>query len=181
MLKQHFIGFWSHSSTQTNWPLYQLHPLTSTTHSGKYWTNHVRRSWATLWWYANAHHDLGYVSNMPKKHKCICSRSEAFIPDATSQIEGLTIIISKEWIEGAEFNSWKLLCTIGTLHHKRTSMIWRNSYPSPVSTWSGPTTRWWRVRGFSMLCPWMGHNKIFPDFRIFDIPKGDKFSWSASQ
>jgi hypothetical protein len=27
--------------------------------------------------------ELGNTSNLPKEHKCICSRSEAFIPDAT--------------------------------------------------------------------------------------------------
>jgi len=31
-----------------------------------------------------------------------CSRSEAFIPEATTQIEGLSAIISKEWMEEAE-------------------------------------------------------------------------------
>ena len=45
---------------------------------------------------------LGHVSNMPKEHKCIFSRSEAFIPEATSQIEGLSAIMSREWIEKAE-------------------------------------------------------------------------------
>jgi len=30
--------------------------------------------------------ELGTVSNMSKEHKCICSRSEVFIPKATSQI-----------------------------------------------------------------------------------------------
>ena len=40
--------------------------------------------------------ELGNVSSMPKEHKCICSRFEAFIPDVTSQIEGLTVINSKE-------------------------------------------------------------------------------------
>jgi len=30
--------------------------------------------------------ELGNVSNMPKEHKCICSRFEAFISDAISQI-----------------------------------------------------------------------------------------------
>ena len=35
---------------------------------------------------------LGDVPNMPKEHKCICSRSEAFIPEASSQIEGLSAI-----------------------------------------------------------------------------------------
>ena len=154
MLKQHFFGFWSPFSTQTNWPLYQLHPLTSTTHSGNYRTNQVHRSWATHWWYTNAHLYLSHVSNMPKEHKCIISRSEAFIPDATSHIDGLTVITSKEWIEGAEFNFWKLSTLLGTLHHKRTSTIRRNSCPSPVSTRSGSTARWWRVRRFAMLCPW---------------------------
>ena len=46
--------------------------------------------------------ELGHVSNMPKEHKCICSRSEAFIPEATSQIEGLSAITSWEWTEEAE-------------------------------------------------------------------------------
>ena len=40
--------------------------------------------------------ELGNVACMPKEHKCICSRSEAFIPEASSQIEGLSAIISKE-------------------------------------------------------------------------------------
>ena len=49
--------------------------------------------------------ELGNVSSMPKEHKCVCSRSEAFIPEASSQIEGLSTIISKEWIEEAEASS----------------------------------------------------------------------------
>jgi hypothetical protein len=40
--------------------------------------------------------ELSNASNMPKEHKCICSRSEAFIPYATPQIKGLTAIMSKE-------------------------------------------------------------------------------------
>ena len=32
--------------------------------------------------------ELGNVSAMPKEHKCICSRSEAFIPEVTMQVEG---------------------------------------------------------------------------------------------
>ena len=43
--------------------------------------------------------ELDHVSSMPKEHKCICSRSEAFIPEATSQIEGLSAIMSQEWTE----------------------------------------------------------------------------------
>ena len=57
---------------------------------------------------------------MPKKHKYICSRSEASVPDATSQIEGLTPIVSKEWNEEVQnpmvvsYRSTRaLLCTIG--------------------------------------------------------------------
>ena len=46
--------------------------------------------------------ELSNVSTMPKGHKCICSRSEAFIPEATSQIEGLSVIMSREWTEEAE-------------------------------------------------------------------------------
>ena len=45
--------------------------------------------------------ELGNVSTMPKEHKCICSRSEPFIPEATSQIEGLSMIMNQEWIEEA--------------------------------------------------------------------------------
>jgi hypothetical protein len=41
--------------------------------------------------------ELANVLTMSKKHKCICSRSEAFILEAASQIEGLTVIMSKEW------------------------------------------------------------------------------------
>ena len=46
--------------------------------------------------------ELGHVSNMPKEHKCNCSRSEAFVPEATSQIEGLSMIMSRVWTEEAE-------------------------------------------------------------------------------
>ena len=46
--------------------------------------------------------ELGNASSMPKEHKCICSKSEAFIPEVSSQIEGLSAIISKEWTEEAE-------------------------------------------------------------------------------
>ena len=49
--------------------------------------------------------ELGNISGMPKEHKCVCSGSEAFIPKATSQIEGLSAIISNEWTEEAEASS----------------------------------------------------------------------------
>ena len=48
---------------------------------------------------------LGNVASMPKEHKCMCSRSEAFIPEASSRIEGHSAIISKEWTEEAEGSS----------------------------------------------------------------------------
>ena len=59
---------------------------------------------------------------MPKEHKCVCSRCEAFIPEASSQIEVFFVIISKEWIDEAEASSSIiqiyrqpriLLCSIG--------------------------------------------------------------------
>ena len=69
-------------------------------HIGNYRTNKVHRSWATHQGYVNVHswslHKSIWNSAMPKEHKCICSRSEASIADATSQIEDLTTIVSKE-------------------------------------------------------------------------------------
>ena len=59
---------------------------------------------------------------MPNEHKCICSRSEAFIPEDTMQIEGLSAIMSREWTEEAEScgsivqiycNPRLLFCSIG--------------------------------------------------------------------
>src|SRR6185503_14644925 len=38
--------------------------------------------------------ELGNAASMPKEQKCMCSRSEAFIPEASLQIEGLSAIIS---------------------------------------------------------------------------------------
>ena len=49
--------------------------------------------------------ELGNASSISKEHKCICSRSEAFIPEASSQIEGVFAIISKELTEKAEASS----------------------------------------------------------------------------
>ena len=114
---------------------------------------------------------------MPKEHKCIISRSEAFIPDATSQIEGLTVITSKEWIEGAEFNFLKLVCTIGDAAPQE------NFYdPKELVSSSRKHPKW--IYGqmmeskkiFPVMSLKIGHNKIFLDFHIFDIPEGDKFS-----
>jgi hypothetical protein len=66
---------------------------------------------------------------MPKEHKCICSRSEAFIPEASSQIEGLSAIIRKEWTKEVESSSSIIqiycnptivLCTIGDAEPQET-------------------------------------------------------------
>ena len=79
--------------------------------------------------------ELGNVSGMPKEHKCVCSRSEAFILDATSQIEGLSAIISKERAEEVEASSSIiqiyrqpriLLCSIGDVVPQETFTIRRS-------------------------------------------------------
>jgi hypothetical protein len=65
--------------------------------------------------------ELSNTSNLPKEHKCICSRYEVFILDAAPQIEGLTAIMSKEWTVEVEssnsiiqiYRNFRiLLCTI---------------------------------------------------------------------
>ena len=92
------------------------------------------------------------------------------------------MITSKEWIEGAEFNSWKLLCTIGDAAPQE------NFYdPKELVSFSRKHPKW--IDGQMMeskkISPVvslkMGHNKIFLDFHIFDIPEGDEVSWSVSQ
>ena len=66
--------------------------------------------------------ELGNAASMPKEHKCICSGSEAFIPEVSTQIKGLSTIISKEWTEetdasGSIIQIYRrpriLLCSIG--------------------------------------------------------------------
>ena len=73
--------------------------------------------------------ELGNAASMPKEHKCIYSRSEAFIPKVSSQIEGLSAIKSKEWTEQAEASGSiiqiycdprVLLCTIGDTEPQET-------------------------------------------------------------
>ena len=71
--------------------------------------------------------ELGNAASMPKEHKCICSRSEAFIPEASSQIEGFSAIIRnrqrKPRLAVALFRSTAILeCSsalLGTLNHKK--------------------------------------------------------------
>ena len=73
--------------------------------------------------------ELSNAVSILKEHKCICSTSEAFIPEVSSQIEGLSAIISKEWTEEAEasssiiqiyYNPRVLLCTIGDAEPQET-------------------------------------------------------------
>ena len=83
---------------------------------------------------------------------------------------------------GAEFNSWKLLCTIGDAAPQE------NFYdPKELVFFSHKHLKWIDSQMmeskeiFHVMSLKMGRNKIFLDFHIFDIPEGDKFSWSVSQ
>jgi hypothetical protein len=146
--------------------------------------------------------ELCNVSTMPKEHKCICSRSEAFISEATSQIESLTVIMSKEWIEEAESSSSItqiyrdfriLLCTIGdakpqeAFHDPKVGVnvmsktMADHIAPEEPLTFSHKHLKW--IDGqvveskgiFRVMSLKMGSNKVFLDFHIFDIPKGEEF------
>ena len=83
---------------------------------------------------------------------------------------------------GAEFDSWKVLCTIGD------AVPQENFYnPKEIVSFSRKHPKW--IDGqmmeskeiFPATSLKMGRNKIFLDFYIFDMPEGDKFSWSVSQ
>ena len=89
--------------------------------------------------------ELGHVVNMPKEYMCIYSRSEVFIPEATLQIKGLFVIMSREWTEEVQScssiiqiyrNLRILFCSIG------------DTFPQEI---------------------------FYLDFHIFDIPKGVQF------
>jgi hypothetical protein len=139
---------------------------------------------------------------MLKEHKCICSRSEAFIPDATPQIEGLTVIMSKEWIEEAESTSSIipiyydfriLLCTTRDAVPQEifydpkvgvnvlSKIMAEHIAPKEPLTFSRKHLKWIdsqivESKGiFRVISLKMGHNKIFLDFQIFDIPEGEEF------
>jgi hypothetical protein len=146
--------------------------------------------------------ELGNVSNLPKEHKCICSRSEVFIPDATPQIEGLTAIMSKEWIEEAESSSSIiqiyrdfriLLCTIGdaapqgVFYDQKVGVnvmsktLVDHIAPDEPLTFSCKHLKWidgQMVKSQGILCVMslkMGCNKVFLDFHIFDILEVEEF------
>jgi hypothetical protein len=145
---------------------------------------------------------LGNALAMPKEHKCVCSRSEAFIPDATPQIEGLTAIMNKEWIEEEESSNsiiqiyyyFKiLLCTIGDAAPQEvfydpkvrvnvmSKTMVEHIAPEEPMTFSCKHLKWidshiMESKGILRIMSLkMGHNKIFLDFHIFDIPEGEEF------
>ena len=145
--------------------------------------------------------ELGNATSMPKEHKCICSRSEAFIPEVSSQIEGLSAIISKEWTEEAEASSSiiqiycnprVLLCTIGDAEPQETfydpkvgvnvmSKALADHISSEPLSSSRKHLKW--IDGqiveskgiLHAMSLKMGRNKVFLDFHIFDIPEGEEF------
>jgi hypothetical protein len=144
--------------------------------------------------------ELGNVLAMPKEHKCICSRSEAFILDATLQIEGLTTIMSKEWTEEVESSSSViqiycdfiiLLCTIGDTAPREafydlkvrvnvmSKMMAEYIALEEPLTFSRKHLKWIDsqiMESKGILCVMslkMGHDKIFLDFHIFDICEGE--------
>jgi len=146
--------------------------------------------------------ELGNVSGMPKEHKCVCSRSEAFIPEASSQIEGLFAIISKELIEEAETSSSIiqiyhrpriLLCSIGdavlqeTFYDPKVGVnmmsktLANHVAPTEPLTPSRKLLKWIdsqivESQGILRVVPMkMSTNKVLLDFHIFDILEGEEF------
>jgi len=133
---------------------------------------------------------------------CASSRSKAFIPEAIPQIEGLSAIISKEWME--EIKSCEDI--IGTTHNFRvlhcaiegtdtqevaydpkvgsniiSSALAARVQPDEPRSFSRKYLKW--IDGQMMECEGilrvvpvqMGRNPIFLDFHIFDIPRGENF------
>ena len=146
--------------------------------------------------------ELGNVSNMTKEHKCICSRSEVFIPEATSQIEGLSTIMSREWKKEAEScgsiiqiyrNPRLLFCAIGDAYPQEAfydpkvgvNVMYRaladHISPEQPLTLSRKHLKWIdsqivECQGILRVIPLiMGTNRVYLDFHIFDIPEGVEF------
>ena len=147
--------------------------------------------------------ELGHVSNMPKEHKCICSLSEAFIPEATSQIEGLSVVMSRESTEEAEScgsiiqsyrNPRLLFCAIGDAcrpqeafydQRVRVNVMSRaledHISPEQPLTLSRKHLKWidgqiMECQGILRVVPFMMEtNKVYLDFHIFDVPEGLEF------
>jgi hypothetical protein len=146
--------------------------------------------------------ELGNTSNLPKEHKCICSRSEAFILDATPQIEGLTMIMSKEWTEEVESSSSIiqiyrnfriLLYTIRDAAPQEvfydlkvrvnvmSKTLADHIAPEEPLSCSRKHLKWIngqivKSTGILHATPLkMGRNKVFLDFHIFDVPEGEEF------
>ena len=147
--------------------------------------------------------ELGHVSNMPKEHKCICSRSEAFIPESTSQIEGPFAIMSPEWTKeakscGSIIQSYRnprlLFYTIGdacqpqqAFYDPRVGVnllsrdLADHISPEHPLTLSRKHLKWIdgqivECQGILRVVPFvMETNKVYLDFHIFNIPEGVEF------
>jgi hypothetical protein len=140
---------------------------------------------------------------MPKEHKCIFSRSEAFIPEATLQIEGLSAIMSQEWIEEAKScgsiiqiyrNPRLLFCAIGDACRQQEAIydprvgvnvmsraLVDHISPEQPLTLSHKHLKWIdgqivESEGILRVVPFMMEtSKVYLDFHIFDIPEGVEF------
>ena len=146
--------------------------------------------------------EIGNTSRMPMEQVCASSRSKAFIPEAVPQIEGLSAIMSKEWTEEIEScediirttrNFRVLHCAIeGTdtqevaYDPKVGSNIISSAFaarvqPDEPRSFSRKYLKWidgqmMECRGIIRVVPvHMGRNRIFLDFHIFDVPRGDNF------
>ena len=124
------------------------------------------------------------------------------IPEATSQIEGLSMIISKEWTEEAEASSSIiqiyhrpriLLCSIGdavpqeTFYNPKVGVnvmsktLANHIAPKEPLTSSRKHLKWIdgqivESQGILRVVPMkMSTNKVFLDFHVFDIPEGEEF------
>jgi hypothetical protein len=127
-------------------------------------------------------------------------KTRQFIPDATPQIEGLTMIMSKEWTEEVESNSSIiqiyhdfriLLCAIGDAAPQEvfydlkvrvnvmSKTLAHHIAPEEPLTFSHKHLKWInsqmvKSKGIlRVMSLKMGCNKIFLDFDIFDIPESE--------
>jgi hypothetical protein len=146
--------------------------------------------------------ELGNVASMPKEHKCVCSSPEAFIPEVTSQIEGLSAIMSKEWTEEVESSGSVrqicrhpriLLCSIGDAIPEeifydpkvRVNVMYKTLAeqvsPEEPLIFCCKHLKWIdghivKSQGILRVVPMkMGTIKVFFDFHVFDIPEGEEF------
>jgi hypothetical protein len=146
--------------------------------------------------------EIGNASNMPIESKCACLKSTAFIPNVAPQIEGLSAIMSKEWTEEAEescryidtsYDYRVLFCAIGDAEPQEaaydlkvgvniiSSALAMRIAPDEPLSYTRKHLKWrdgqmLESKGILRVVPLhMGRNKVFLDFYVFDIHKGDKF------